>query len=77
LSKPQLDAEDKRIVFERISEAESIFVGHTDGAEQFTGVNARLRALAAEAGYRRQMLAEIPDRNGRLIFEVFRFELRD
>jgi hypothetical protein len=74
LSKPELDAKDKRIVLERMSEAESIFVSHTDAAEQFTGVNARLRALAAEAGYRREMLAEIADRNGRPIFEVFRFE---
>ena len=74
LSKPQLDAKDKRIVLKRISEGESIFVGHTDGAEQFAGVNARLRALAVEAGYRREMLAEIADRNGRPIFEVFRFE---
>jgi hypothetical protein len=74
LSKPQLDAEDKRILFERISEPESIHVSHTDAAEQFTGLNARLRALAAEAGYRRELLAQIRDRNGRLIFEVFRFE---
>ena len=74
LSKPQLEPEDKRVVLERISERESIFVGHTDAAEQFAGVNARLRGLAAEAGYRREMLAEIADRNGRSIFEVFRFE---
>jgi hypothetical protein len=29
--------------------------------------------MAAEAGYRREMLAEISDRNGRPMFEVFRF----
>jgi hypothetical protein len=29
--------------------------------------------MAAEAGYRREMLAEITDRNGRAMFEVFRF----
>jgi hypothetical protein len=74
LSKPQLDAEDKRTVLERISEADAVFVGHADGAEQFTGVNAKLRALADEAGYRREILAAIADRNGRPMFEVFRFE---
>ena len=74
LSKPQLDAEDRRMVWKSISEPESIFVGHTDAAEQFGGVNAKLRALAEEAGYRREMVAEIADRNGRPIFEVFRFE---
>ena len=29
--------------------------------------------VAKEGGYRREMIAEIPDRNGRAIFEVFRF----
>ena len=31
------------------------------------------REEVAEAGYRREMLAEIPDRNGKPMFEVFRF----
>ena len=74
LSKSQLDADDKQVVLARVSEAGSIFVGHPDGAELFTGVNARLRGLAAEAGYCLKMLAEIRDRNGRVAFEVFRFE---
>ncbi|HTM51833.1 MAG TPA: glycosyltransferase family 39 protein [Bryobacteraceae bacterium] len=74
LSKPQLDAEDRRVVQARLAEPEVIFVSHTDAAEQFTGVNGKLRDLAREGGYRRVNLAEIPDRNGRPIFEVFRFE---
>jgi hypothetical protein len=74
LTKPQLDPDDKRLMLERISEAGAVFAGHADDAELFTGVNAKLRAFAAEAGYRREMLAEISDRNGRPIFEVFRFE---
>jgi Dolichyl-phosphate-mannose-protein mannosyltransferase len=74
LSKPQLGPEDKGVVFARMAEVGAIFVGHTDGDELFPGVNAKLRSLAGEAGYRREMLAEIPDRNGRTMFEVFRFE---
>jgi len=74
LTKPQLNPEDKRRVLERISEPEFIFVAHPDEIELFKGVNARLRALAAEAGYRRVNIAEIADRNGRKTFEVFRFE---
>ena len=73
LSKPQLDAEDKGVVLARISDPDAVFVGHSDSAELFTGVNAKLRAMATEAGYRREMLAEISDRNGRVMFEVFRF----
>jgi hypothetical protein len=74
LSKAELDAEDKGIVLARIADADAVFVGHSDSAEMFTGVNARLRAMAGEAGYRREMLAEISDRNGRPVFEVFRFQ---
>jgi 4-amino-4-deoxy-L-arabinose transferase-like glycosyltransferase len=74
LSKPQLDPEEKRLIFNRIAEPDSIFVGHTDAYEFFKGVNAKLLALAGEAGYRRVMLAEIHDRNGRAMFEVFHFE---
>lgn len=74
LTKPQLNADDRQLVLSRISEAGSVFVGHPDELELFTGVNAKLRALAAEAGYRREMLAEIRDRNGRTAFEVYRFE---
>jgi len=73
LSKPHLDMVDKRVVLDRISERGAVFVGHSDGNELFKGVNANLRALAAEAGYRREILAELADRNGRGIFEVFRY----
>src|SRR5262249_30551417 len=64
LSKPQPDDEDRRVVRERMAEPGAVFVGHTDAAEQFQGVNARVRELAAQSGYRRIMLTEIPDRNG-------------
>lgn len=74
LNKPELDWKDKLLVLHRISKPESIFVGHPDGSELFQGVNARLASLAAEAGYRRVTIADIADRNGRTMFEVFRFE---
>jgi hypothetical protein len=67
------DPSDRRVVLARIAESDSVFVGHPNDIEIFKGVNAKLLALAEEAGYRREMLAEIPDRNGRPMFEVFRF----
>jgi hypothetical protein len=63
----------RKIIRDRISNPRHIFVGHTEGNEFFTGVSARLQALAAESGYRKELLTVIPDRNGRPIFEVFRF----
>jgi len=76
LSKPQMDAEDKRIVLERVAEPGAVFVGHTDGNELFAGVNAKLLAVATEAGYRRESVEQIPDRNGRPVFDVVRFARR-
>lgn len=73
LAKPELDASDKRVVAARFSDPNAVFVGYPDGEEQFHGVNERLHAIAAQAGYREQMLARIPDRNGRTIYEVKTF----
>jgi hypothetical protein len=67
------DPSDRHVVLARIAESDSLFVGHPNDIEIFKGVNAKLLALAAEAGYRREMLAEISDRHGRPMFEVFRF----
>ena len=71
LNKPSFD-ESRRILLDRISESRAVFVTHTDQNEMFKGVNAKLQTLATEAGYRREIVAEIADRNGRTIFEVFR-----
>jgi 4-amino-4-deoxy-L-arabinose transferase-like glycosyltransferase len=73
LSKAQLNTDDRQEVLSRLAETDAVFVGHPDGAEMFPGVNAKLRAIAAETGYRQETVAQIPDRNGRIIFEVVRF----
>jgi hypothetical protein len=73
LSKPNLDAADRSLLLDRISEKGAIFAGHTEETEMLKGVNATLRTLAVDAGYQREMLAQIADRNGRAIFQVFRF----
>lgn len=73
LMKTQLDPEDRQLVLDRIAESESVFVAHPDALDLFKGVNAKLMAVATEAGYRREIVAGIADRNGRPMFEVFRF----
>jgi hypothetical protein len=73
LSKAQLNTDDQQEVLRRLAEADAVFVGHPDGAEMFPGVNGKLRTIAEEAGYRQETIARIPDRNGRIIFEVVRF----
>ena len=56
-----------------VKEPDHIFIGHTEGNEFFEGTGARLTKLAAEMGYRRELMQKIPDSFGRDIFEVYRF----
>ncbi|MBI1790486.1 MAG: hypothetical protein HYR60_23380, partial [Acidobacteria bacterium] len=55
---------------------DAIFVSHTDGNEEFPGVNQHLREIAAAGGFERRTRAVIRDRHGREMFEVFGFESR-
>ncbi len=73
LLKPALDEGDWRYLRAMCGGEGHVFVSFVDGAEQFAGVNARLAALAAEAGYTKQPLRTVEDRNGRPVFQIFRF----
>lgn len=73
LSKPELNENDLRVMRERFELDGAIFVSHTDGNEEFSGVNAHLLESAEKAGFRRDRIAVIPDRNGREIFAIDRF----
>lgn len=55
-----------------LSDPSNVFVGHAKDAESFVGVNEKLIDAAEKLGYRRNVLAEIPDGYGRTIFEVYR-----
>jgi len=73
ISKPQLSPEDRQMVGRMVAEPGAVFVAHTKGFENFTGVNEKLVQFAAEAGYGRLMMAVIPDTYGRQAFEVYHF----
>jgi hypothetical protein len=62
------------IVHEMIAPpGDSVFIDHTQGSRLQPSVQARLEAIAQSAGYRRQTMRTIADRNGWPVFEVFRF----
>jgi len=65
---------DRREAAGMLADRDAVFLNHTAGNEQFPGVTARLQAMAAAAGYEKQTLKIIPDRMGRPIFEVYRWE---
>jgi len=65
----EADGSNKAAIF---ANRESLWISHTDGNEQYLGVNARLAATLTSAGYQKQSVTTISDRNGRPIFELFR-----
>lgn len=56
-----------------ISDPAEVFVCHSAGNEVWPENSQRLTAFANGAGYQKELLETVYDRNGRAIFEVFRF----
>lgn len=52
----------------------AVWVRFAGGREQFPGINQRLDKMAAAAGYRENVMAQVEDRNQRPVFELFRLE---
>lgn len=73
IAKPELDDADRRDVAAWFETPGHLFIGHTDNNEFFSGCRKNLLHTAALAGFRRELLATVPDRNGKPVFEVFRF----
>ena len=73
INKPALGDADREYLSRTISAPGSVFINHTKDFEFFPGVNGKLVKYAADAGYRREVMAVIPDSNGRPVYEVYRF----
>jgi hypothetical protein len=76
LSKSALDSTDREVVHQWLAAQGTLFVGHTDDNELFRGSNARLADVARQYGMEKEFLSIIPDRNGRPIFEIYRYNAR-
>ena len=73
VSKEEMDASDLLTVQEMLAAPETVFVGHTEGNEMFSGTSARFAEAAGADGYRKQVLRAIGDARGRPMFEVYRW----
>lgn len=75
ISYAMLDPSEKKDqwVLSLIANRRTLFVGHTSGGEQFAGVQERVAAVAARAGYTKQVVKIIADRNRRPRFEIARY----
>lgn len=66
--------EADRLEMQRQISSESVlFIQHTDSNQMFPGVNNRFRNAAAAFGYHEIVERTVADRNGRPVFELFRF----
>src|ERR1019366_7541581 len=73
IDKPALDDADREFLARMIGAPGQLFINHTKDFEFFPGINDKLVNYAADAGYRRQLIAVIPDTYGRPVYEVYRF----
>ena len=73
VSKEKMDPSDVQTVHEMLAAPETVFVGHTEGNEVFSGTSARFTAAAEAAGFRKQVQQVIWDARGRPMFEVYRW----
>ena len=56
-----------------IGDPTNVFVDHTDGGTQFPTAHSRLASIALQAGYKKQVIGIISDRNHRPRFEIARY----
>jgi 4-amino-4-deoxy-L-arabinose transferase-like glycosyltransferase len=56
-----------------IAQPKTLFVDHMADGQQFPGVREHLERIAAEGGYRKEVLETVKDRNQRPRFEISRY----
>jgi len=64
---------DQKQFASQVSAADFLYIQHTADKQMFPGVNERLRKAAAALGYEEHLERTVADRNGRPVFELFRF----
>ena len=72
-NRPELTPQDRDAVRAWLDIPGALFVGHAKDAEIFTGDTTRLLQVAADAGFRQEMVSSISDRAGRPTLEMYRF----
>ena len=68
------DPAQHRKIDAMILDPNALFVDHIPALEVFRGVDAHLEAIAHSEGYKTIPVRTVADRNGRAIFQVFRFQ---
>ncbi len=71
---PIPDPRQSREIDAMIVDPHALFVDHIPALEEFRGAGARLEAAARLKGFEKIPMRTVADRNGRAIFQVFRFQ---
>lgn len=69
---PSIDEAERKMRMDRLEDRNAVWVGHTDGNEQFPEANAQMLASLKAAGFEQSTLSTVADSHGRPIFQVFR-----
>ncbi|MEN6532583.1 MAG: glycosyltransferase family 39 protein [Bryobacteraceae bacterium] len=73
LRSAEISEVDRQGLQELVTGPQNVAVVHTEPNEEFAGSKQRLIEFARNAGYRHELVQTIHDRNGRPVFEIFRF----
>ena len=65
--------DDKARLYFRKRLAEDVWIGHTPPFQQLDDINGQLVRVARSNGFEKHMIETLADRNGRAVFEIFRF----
>ncbi len=68
---PGITERDRRFALKRL--AEDVWIGHTNPYQQWPGEDQRIVRVARSVGFEKKLIETVPDRNGRAVFEIFRF----
>ena len=76
LAPAEVPAGEQAGLLAAISDPAHVFIGFTEGHEQFRGVGAHLEQFAQRSGYEEQEMERVNDGHGRTEFRIFRFVRR-
>jgi hypothetical protein len=68
---PGIAETDRQWFLKRLKE--DIWIGHTPPFQQWAGAGERIIRVARAAGFEKHLIETVADRNGRPVFEIFRF----
>jgi len=66
-----ISAAERKFRMDKLEDPGAVWVGYTDGNEQFPGINARIAASLRAAGFEKGQVAIVADSGGRPMYQLF------